>query len=119
MPKGVLLAKAELLGDEQLHGRELCDVFDSGGGTAHAVSAGAFCVQSEHDTVSRLCGTAWDCAACWIGKGIKALAVKTLWLQELVRDRGLQIKSVSPKANKADLVAKVLPVARLNALLAS
>ena len=41
---------------------------------------------------------------------------KTLWPQEVVRERGLQIKSIASKANKADLGTKVLPVARLNAL---
>ena len=50
-----------------------------------------------------------------LGK-VKALAVKTLWSQEVVRERGLQIKSIASKANKADLGTKVLPVARLNAL---
>ena len=38
---------------------------------------------------------------------------------ELRRDRGLQIKAVSSKANKADLGTKVLVVARLNALRAA
>ena len=47
---------------------------------------------------------------------VKALAVKTLWLQEVVRDRGLQIKTIASKGNKADLGTKVLPVARLNTL---
>ena len=50
-----------------------------------------------------------------LGK-VKALAVKTLWLQEVVRERELQIKSIASKADKADLGTKVLPVARLNAL---
>ena len=48
-----------------------------------------------------------------LGK-IKALAVKTLWLQEVFRERGLQIKSIASKGRKADLGTKVLPVARLN-----
>ena len=47
---------------------------------------------------------------------VKALAVKTLWLQEVVRETRLQIKSIASKANKADLGTKVLQVARLNAL---
>ena len=38
---------------------------------------------------------------------VQAFAVKTLRLQEIVRDRGLQINAVSSKANKADLGAKV------------
>ena len=46
---------------------------------------------------------------------VKALAVKTLWLQE-VRERGLQIKSIAAKGNKANLGTNVLPVARLNML---
>ena len=50
-----------------------------------------------------------------LGK-VRALAVKTLWLQEVVRERGLQIKSSASKGNKADLGTKVLPVARLNTL---
>ena len=45
---------------------------------------------------------------------VKALAVKTLWLQEVVRERGPQIKSIASKGSKADLGTKVLPVARLN-----
>ena len=45
--------------------------------------------------------------------------VKTLWLQEVVRERGLQIKSISSKANRADLGTRVLHVARLNALRAA
>ena len=45
--------------------------------------------------------------------------MKTLWLQEVVRERGLQVKSISWKAIKADLRTKVLPVARLNALRAA
>ena len=39
--------------------------------------------------------------------------MKTLWLQEVVRERGIQIKSIASKGNKADLGTKVLPVARL------
>ena len=50
---------------------------------------------------------------------VKALAVKTLWLQELVRDPGLHIKAVSSKAKKADSGTKILLVARLNALRAA
>ena len=53
-----------------------------------------------------------------LGK-VRALAVKTLWLQEVVREMGIQIKSISSKANKADLGATALPVARLNALRAA
>ena len=45
--------------------------------------------------------------------------MKTLWLQDIVRDRGLQIKSVSSKANSADLWTKAPPVVRLNALRAA
>ena len=44
-----------------------------------------------------------------LGK-VKAPAVKTLWLQEVVRERGLQIKSMASKGNKADLGTKVLRV---------
>ena len=40
--------------------------------------------------------------------------MKTLWLQEVDRERGLQIMSISSKANKADLGTKALLVARLN-----
>ena len=47
---------------------------------------------------------------------VKAVAVKTLGLQEVVRERRLQIKSISSKGNKPDLGPKVFPVARLNAL---
>ena len=47
---------------------------------------------------------------------LKARAVKTLWLQEVVRERGLQINSIASKENKGDLGTKVLPVARLNTL---
>ena len=47
---------------------------------------------------------------------LKTLAVKTLWLQEVVRERGLQVKSIASKGNNADLGTKVLPVARLNTL---
>ena len=53
-----------------------------------------------------------------LGK-VKALAVKTSWLQEVVRERGLQIKSISSKANKADFGTRVVSVARLNALRAA
>ena len=45
--------------------------------------------------------------------------VKTLWLQEVVRERGLQIKSISSQANKADLGTKISPVAILNTLRAA
>ena len=48
-----------------------------------------------------------------LGK-VKALLVKTLWLQEVVRERGLQIKSIASKGNKAGLGTTVLSVARLN-----
>ena len=47
---------------------------------------------------------------------VKALAVKMSWLQEVVRETGLQIKSIASKGNKADLGTKVLLVARLNTL---
>ena len=53
-----------------------------------------------------------------LGK-VKALAVKTSWLQEVVRERGPQIKSISSEENMADLGTKVLPVARQNALRAA
>ena len=118
MPNDVTLATVELRGDEQRHGRVLRDVFDCGGATAHAVSAGSFRVQSEHDTILRLCGSAWDCAACWIAKG-QGLACGDAWVRGIVRDRGLQIKSVSSKAKHEDLGTKVLPVAKLNALQAA
>ena len=55
------------------------------------------------------------CERAGLGK-VKALAVKTLWLQEVIRERGPQIKSIASKGNKADLGTKVLPVARLNTL---
>ena len=41
-----------------------------------------------------------------LGK-VKALALKSLWLQVDVRERGLQIKSIASKGNKADLGTKV------------
>ena len=66
----------------------------------------------EHDPLLRLSACARHCAESWLGK-VKALAVKTLWLQEVGRERGLQIKSIASKGNKADLGTKVLPVARL------
>ena len=47
-----------------------------------------------------------------LGK-VKALAVKTLWLQEVVCERRPQIKSMASKVNKADLGTEVLPMARL------
>ena len=47
---------------------------------------------------------------------VTALTVKTPWLQEVVRETGLQTKLIASKANKADLGTKVLPVARLSAL---
>ena len=48
------------------------------------------------------------------------MAVTTLWLGDIVRDRGLQFEVVSSKANKADyLGTKVPPVARLNAVRAA
>ena len=50
MPIGVMFPTAVLRGDEHQHGRVLRDVLDSGGVTAHAVSAGASRVQSKHDT---------------------------------------------------------------------
>ena len=50
-----------------------------------------------------------------LGK-VKALAVKTLRLQEVVRERGLPMRSISSKANKADLGTKVVSVPRLNTL---
>ena len=53
-----------------------------------------------------------------LGK-VQALAVKTLWLQEVVSEKRSQIKSNSSKANSADLGTKVLLVARLNALRAA
>ena len=31
---------------------------------------------------------------------VKALAVKTLWLQQVVRERGVQIKSISSKSKQ-------------------
>ena len=106
MPSGVILTKAELRGDEQWHGRRLRDAFDSGGAT-HArsvlerfefkVNTTLFCDSAAARGIGQRAG---------LGK-VKALAVKTLWLQATVRDRGLQIKSVSSKANKADLRRKV------------
>ena len=55
------------------------------------------------------------CVALRVGlEKVKASAVKTRWLQEVVRERRLQIKSISSKANKADLGTKGLPVGRLN-----
>ena len=45
--------------------------------------------------------------------------MRTLWLQETVKIRGLQIKQVTSEANKADLGTKVLPEARLPPLRAA
>ena len=76
---------------------------------------GALWIQSEHDPSLRLSGCTRHCAESWIGN-VKALAVKTLWLQEVVRERRRLIKSIASKRNKVDLGTKVLPVARLNTL---
>ena len=53
-----------------------------------------------------------------LGK-VTTLAVERLWLHQVVRERGLQIKSVSSKVNKADMWTKVVLVARLNVLRAA
>ena len=50
-----------------------------------------------------------------LGK-VKALAVKTAWLQEVIRERRLHITSIASKADKDELGTKVLSVARLKVL---
>ena len=76
--------------EEPLHARSVLERFEV------KVNTTLFC-----DSAARGIGQ-----RAGLGK-VKALAVKTFWLQASVRDRGLQIKSVSSKANKADLRRKV------------
>ena len=76
--------------EEPLHARSVLERFEV------KVNTTLFC-----DTAAR--GIAHRAG---LGK-VKVLAVNTLGCKQLVRDRGLQIKSVSSKANKADLRRKV------------
>ena len=87
-------------------------MLDCGGTVTHENDSGALWIQSEHDPLLRLSGKARHCTESWIWE-VKALAVKTLWLQEVVRERGPQSTS---KGNKADLGTEVLPVATLKTL---
>ena len=56
------------------------------------------------------------CATCSTGEGQGTGRKKTLELQEVVRERTLQSKSLFSKASKADLGTKVAPGARSDAL---
>ena len=49
----------------------------------------------------------------------KELAISTMWPQQTVMNRGLQVKSVTSKANKSHCSTKVLPEARLRAMRAA
>ena len=100
MPTDVFFSKTELCGDEQRNGTVQRDVLDCGGTVALENDSGALWIQSEHDPLLRLSG----CERAGLGK-VKALAVKTLWLQEVDRERG-----PPSKGNKADLGTKVLPL---------
>ena len=53
-----------------------------------------------------------------LGK-VKELAIRTLWPQQTVKNRGLQVKSVTSKANKSHCSTKVLPEALLRAMRAA
>ena len=86
--------------EEQLHLRAVLEHFEFRANTT------LFCDSAAARGIAQRTG---------LGK-VKALAIKDLWLQEIVRDRGLQIKAVPSKANQADFGTKVQPVPRLNAL---
>ena len=47
---------------------------------------------------------------------VRALAVRKLWLQDVVNSRALAVRSSSSKLNSAGLVTRVLPETRLRAL---
>ena len=49
----------------------------------------------------------------------KELAISTLWPQQTVKNRGLQVKSVTSMANKSHCSTKDLPEARLRAMRAA
>ena len=53
-----------------------------------------------------------------LGK-VKELAISTLWPQQTVKNRGLQVKSVTSKANKSHCSTKDLPEALLRAMRAA
>ena len=76
--------------EEPLHARSVLERFEV------KVNTTLFCVSAARGIAER----------AGLGK-VKVLAVNTPWLQAIVRDRGLQIKSVSSKANNADLRRKV------------
>ena len=107
--------KAKLCGNEQRNGRVLCNVLDCGGAVTLENESAIFLIQCRHHPFLRLSGCGGIAQRAGLGK-VKGLARKRLWLQEVVRERELQIKSTASKANKADLGTKVLRVARLNAL---
>ena len=88
-------SKITLCGNEQRNGRVLRNLLDCLGTAALAVDSGAFRIQSEHDLFFCDSVSARGIAQrAGLGK-VKALAVKTLCLKEVVRERGLQIKSIS------------------------
>ena len=88
-----IFSKTKLCGDELRNGRVPRNVLDCRGTAALAVDSATFRIQSEHDPIMRFCGCASIAQRAGLVK-VKALAVKTLWLQEVVRERGLQIKSI-------------------------
>ena len=53
-----------------------------------------------------------------LGK-VKELAIRTLWPQQTVKNRGLQVKPVTSKENKSHCSTKNLPEARLRAMRAA
>ena len=122
MPSGVFLSKTELRGDKQRHGRVVRDVLDGGGAIALEISAGAFRVQSEHDSILRLCVSTWDFSTFWIGKGhnlgggeaLASPSCSRAWAGDPVG-----IFEVRRRTRPADMWTKVVLVARLNVLRAA
>ena len=106
MPIDIIFSKTKLCGEERWNG-----------GAALAIHSGTL-RQSEHDPFWNSVAARGIAQRAGLVK-IKALDVKTLRLQEVVRGEKITDQVDSLKANKAELGTKVLPVAKLNALRAA
>ena len=99
MPHDIILEETELCGDEQYDGRVSRDVFDDEATPALASNSGTLDFARNTTVWCDLVAARGSPQRSGVDK-VKALAIRTLWLQEVLKEVELQNKSVTSKANR-------------------